>query len=614
MRSVFFGANNFSGFSLVQLIAALIVAGILVATALFAFSDSIHLRSLKTAQDAELQALQTAVDAYYLEHNLYPTLGAQPTLGNPKAIEVDLLIGDYITDHPLDLYYWIDSFGQVWASTYDAPTSFTYANDTFEWDDVEGAQIFEIVQAVSSAQLLGPKYRLATVYRFTRDDIAVTNGVASYDPGEPLQGEYLLITYGNLGGTPAVDGSYTSHPFPPVTDWSWVHRSSRNRNVDVKPASVVAVAAGSLHSLALKSDGTVWSWGYNRYGQLGDGSTSDRFVPTQVKGPNGNGYLDNVIAIAAGTDHSLAIRSDGTVWSWGRNNRGQLGNGTLDDSAYPVMVMNLTDVQSIAAGGAFSLALKRDGTVWSWGSNTYGSLGDNTDTHRSQPVQVLGPNGQGYLTDIVAIAAGSHHSLALRNDGTVWAWGFNGQGQVGGGTTNRWYPVQLRRNLTTPLSDIVGIAAGAYHSLAVTSDGALWSWGRNSDGQLGDGSTQEQHNPVLVRDPSGVGTLSGVISAAGDNSSAPVSFALLNDGTVLSWGRGHLGDHTDRRSTPGPVLGPEGNGYLSDISALSVGQAHILALASDGTVWSWGQNTKGQLGDDTVNERVFPGKVQGLGK
>jgi len=195
----------------------------------------------------------------------------------------------------------------------------------------------------------------------------------------------------------------------------------------------VQIAGGGHHSLALRNDGTVWAWGRNNYGQLGDGTTTERHTPVQVAN------LTGVQAIAGGFSHSLALRSDGTVWAWGRNSKGQLGDGTTTNRTTPVQVLNLTGVQAIAGGFFHSLALKSDGTVWAWGYNHFGQLGDGTTANRTIPVQVAD------LTGVQAIAAGSDHSLALRNDGTVWAWGWNYLGQLGDGTTaNRSIPVQVQ--------------------------------------------------------------------------------------------------------------------------------------------------------------------------
>ena len=199
-----------------------------------------------------------------------------------------------------------------------------------------------------------------------------------------------------------------------------------------------------------------------------------------------------VVALAAGGEHSLAVQSDGTVLAWGANFSGQLGDGTTDERTSPVAVAGLTDVVALAAGYAHTLALKSDdGTVLAWGENFSGQLGDGTTNGRLTPVPVAG------LTDVVAVAAGDSHSLALKSDGSAWAWGANYSGQLGDGTTND-------QTLAVPvatLTDVVAIAAGESHSLALRSDGSGWAWGANYSGQLGRRHDRRAARPRVCRGP-----------------------------------------------------------------------------------------------------------------
>ena len=193
------------------------------------------------------------------------------------------------------------------------------------------------------------------------------------------------------------------------------------------------IAGGDAHTIALKSEGTVWTWGYNVYGQLGDGSTTNRTTPVEVSN------LSGITAVAGGFSHTIALKSDGTVWTWGYNTYGQLGDETNTSRSTPVKVSNLSGVIAIANGANSTIALKSDGTVWAWGDNESGELGDGTTTNRKTPVQVSSLGG------IAAIAGGSEHTIALKSDGTVWAWGHNRRGQLGDGTTTgRYIPVQVR--------------------------------------------------------------------------------------------------------------------------------------------------------------------------
>ena len=291
-------------------------------------------------------------------------------------------------------------------------------------------------------------------------------------------------------------------------------------------SGLTAIAGGDYHSLALRSDGTVWTWGENVYGELGNDTLSGSETPVQVLGSGGSGYLTGVVAIAGIGFHSLALRSDGTVWAWGDNGYGQLGDGTTTNSETPVQVLGaggsgyLTGIVAIAGGMYHSLALRNDGTVWTWGYNYY-----SAPTNSNTPVQVLGAGGSGFLTGIVAIAGGSVHSLAVKSDGTVWAWGYNEYGQLGNGTlTTSGTPVQvLGPGGSGYLTGMVAIAGAVYHSLALRSDGTVWAWGNNAYGELGNGTFTESETPVQV------GGLSGVVAIAGGDYH---SLALTPPGTT----------------------------------------------------------------------------------
>ncbi|MDD3878050.1 MAG: T9SS type A sorting domain-containing protein [Bacteroidales bacterium] len=343
-----------------------------------------------------------------------------------------------------------------------------------------------------------------------------------------------------------------------------------------------SIAAGGWHSVVVCSDNTVKCFGENATGQLGNGNNTDQNLPVSVAG------LTGVIAVSAGGDqleaHSMALKSDGTVWTWGSNLYGALGNATTTSTNTPVQSLLLTNVTAISAGGWHSVALKDDGTVWTWGWNEDGQLGDGSITSRIIAGQVPG------LTNVIAIAAGTYHVLALKDDGTVWAWGDNISGQIGNGsTTDVSSPVQV-----SGLSGVVKIAAGRFFSLAVKSDGTVWTWGENLYGQLGNGTTTDSHVPVQV---SGLTGITSATAATG----AFHCMAVKNDNTVWAWGRntyGNLGDGSvTHKSTPVQMSG------ISDVVGLAAGTNFSLLYKSDGTLWGCGRNASGQLGDGTFLQR-----------
>ncbi|MBZ5734916.1 hypothetical protein K8Z61_10450 [Nocardioides sp. TRM66260-LWL] len=256
--------------------------------------------------------------------------------------------------------------------------------------------------------------------------------------------------------------------------------------------AITAIAAGDSHNLALASDGTLYAWGDNGNGRLGDGTGAARILPVQVTVPVGK----TITAIAAGETHSLALASDGTVYAWGANTFGQLGNGTKG-SATAIAVLGLagTTITAIAAGRLHSLALASDGTVYAWGANASGQLGNGTNQNSNVAIAVTGLTGK----TIASIAAGKEHSLALASDGTVYAWGANGSGQLGiGSNTSSTAAVALTKG-TLATKTVVAIAAGNLHSVALTSDGTLHAWGDNASGQLGNGGTTGVTTAVQVK-------------------------------------------------------------------------------------------------------------------
>ena len=375
---------------------------------------------------------------------------------------------------------------------------------------------------------------------------------------------------------------------------------------------VVAVDGGLNHSLALRRDGTVWAWGSNANGRLGDGTNFIRKNLVQVRGPEGKGFLTDIIAIATGGTHSLALKRDGTVWAWGKNQFGRIGDGGTEDRSTPVQVRGpggegfLADVFAIAAGNAFSLALKRNGTVWAWGANADGQVGDGTRTfsppdEKTTPVQVKGPKGKGFLTDVVAVNGGLNHSLVLKRDGTVWAWGWNNSGQLGDKAVDRSLtPVQVRGPRGKVfLTDVIATAGGRSHSLALKRDGTVWAWGSNVEGQMGGEVLNKSDSPVQVKGPGGIGFLTDVIAIAGRGRH---SLALKRNGAIWAWGEnefGQLGNgEKENREVPVYVNG------LSDVVAIAGGLNHTVILRNDTTVWAWGNNAYGQLGNDT-----FIGKI-----
>jgi alpha-tubulin suppressor-like RCC1 family protein len=355
--------------------------------------------------------------------------------------------------------------------------------------------------------------------------------------------------------------------------------------VDVDPpGDAVSVAAGGAHSLTVRRDKTVWAWGYNAAGQLGDNTRTARSRPIRVLAPAGAAggpFMTGAIQVAAGWYHSLALREDGTVWAWGRNSEGQVGDGSRTSRLRPVRVVGLSNIRFIAAGVEFSAAITRDGALFTWGKNASGQLGINNRSSQSVPQRVLGASTSGAptaLSNIALVSLGGEHALALRSDGVALAWGANANGQLG--LSNRTDSLVARAITQVALSGSTpvgaprwkGVAAGFSHSLLLSSDGRVFSGGNNFFGQLGQNTTSDQLTlrPVQAAPGSG-GTLSGIsaISAGSGHSLA------LSGTTLRAWGWnafGTLGDGT-RVNRGAPIVVPN----TGPVRAFSGGYAHTLA-------------------------------------
>ena len=347
-------------------------------------------------------------------------------------------------------------------------------------------------------------------------------------------------------------------------------------------ATYATVAAGGGHALALADDGTVWAWGFNEHGQLGDGTLQYATSPVQVQG------LPKVKAISAGYTSSMALGRDGSVWTWGSNQSSQLGDGTTTSRVRPGEIQALDHVTTIAMNAGIGMAVKDDGNLWLWGQNADSVLAP-TQNNVLAPVRMPGVSG------VAGIGLGPSSLYIFTYDCALWAWGKNSFGQLGNGTTTS----QSRPVRTKLVACLSGLAA-SNHVVALSSTGEVWTWGYNRDGQLGNDTTLNTSTPAIVSVPN------NVVAVACDQH----TLALQADGSVWAWGLndyGQLGNGTtENRSQPRPVEG------LRTVTSIAAGGMFSLAVKADGSVWAWGRNNYGQLGDGSTDNHSAPVQVTGF--
>lgn len=360
-----------------------------------------------------------------------------------------------------------------------------------------------------------------------------------------------------------------------------------------------SVSAGLYHSLAVKTDGTTWTWGSNRYGNLGIEKSFRNYDPTRIGSLTGWSS-----ALACGKHHTIAIRDDTGIWGWGLNGFSQVANLSVVGGivSSPVQTgSSTTGWSKVDAGESHTIVIKSDGTLWGWGSNDFGAIGVTNSggfITKSLPVQI------GTLTGWANISCGEDHTLAIRDDGTLWSWGRNNFGQLGQGlttTTNISSPVQIGS-----LTGWSSIAAGRYHSLASRTSGTLWAWGRNNQGQLGIGSTTNRSSPVQV----GSGTTGDwIFVSAGEDISAGLRQRGITGRNLWTWGRnasGELGRGSGVQYTTPGIVGTVADNIWETVDC---GEDHMVALKMTKTLWVWGDNNYGQLGVGDEVDRSRPTQV-----
>ena len=409
-------------------------------------------------------------------------------------------------------------------------------------------------------------------------------GKTSCDPALP---GYYVGSTGQSAGTPCPGGTF--NPDEGMTDVSACDGAQAGYSVPV----LTQVSTGSYHTCTILDDGSISCWGKNDNGQLGDGTRLARGTPAKVLLPLGR----SATALSAGSYHTCAVLDDGSTKCWGANSFGQLGDGSTEESIFPrnADLGPGSTALAVTTGESHTCALLDDGSIKCWGENTNGQLGDGTTTNRQAPVSVDLGGAQA-----IAIAAGSYHTCAVMSNRSVMCWGNNWHGQLGDGTqVDKLSPelIPIPSN-----SSAVTLDSGAFHTCVGMNDGSMFCWGYNAFGQIGNGNSQSTSTPsavVLFESQAPTQVSMGLFH----------SCALFDDGNLSCWGgnsEGQIGDGTqDDQSVPSPVSTPIGKKVLS----ISTGQRHTCAILDDASLECWGFNSEGQLGDGGVTSTSTPTNV-----
>jgi alpha-tubulin suppressor-like RCC1 family protein len=393
-------------------------------------------------------------------------------------------------------------------------------------------------------------------------------------------------------GIHGASGDFDGDGYSNVTEFHQI--SNPNSHADT-PKGMLAL--GYQHSLALTAHGRVWAWGYNSSGELGDGTNANRLAPVPLLSAAG---MSKIVAIASGYSFSMALDENGALWAWGSNSQRQISRDAMSFARTPIRINLPTPIVRFACGDYHSLAVDRNGKLWAWGGNSDGQLGAGHNSLVEGFIEVTKPQGMG---NVSFLAACGNSSYAIDIAGKAWAWGANWNGQLGDSSnSSRYSPVAI--STSTGLSSVKSIAPGESHALALAADGSIWAWGNNGDGRLGTGNSISSNKPVKL-----TGLLLANALAAGRLHSLAVSPA----GQVLTWGRnfnGQLGINSTTASNA-PVLTAAVTDWSSLIK-VSGGGIHSAALKSDGTVWTWGNNAHGQLGHGNTLQRTVATRILNL--
>ncbi len=554
--------------------------------------------------------------------NVTSTAGNPTTEGSSRGIEindecqiivegnvqsndtgVNIIVNDPAQHTPSEIY--ID--GEITAPKYISIWGTSLGYEDYNGITPSGYRIYEVITDGS-----GGSYTLGTVFVKVEGVIPVAPTAPQDFIATPGDGQVMLswIPPGNNGGSAirkyevskddgenwinvGLNTSYTFTGLTNGTEYIFKVRAVNGVGAGAE-ASATATPVASTTPFPTQP-GRLYTWGRNQDGQMGDGTQIDKWIPTHI------GTDEDWVAISTGASHTAALKADGSLWTWGDNHYGKLGDGTEElRQRSPVRIGSDNDWVAVDAGDDFTVALKADGSLWAWGYAMGGFEYGGSSKNWNVPTLVDNENKW------IAVSAGSQHTVAIKEDGTLWGWGFNIYGELGSSDFDNYIdytksPVQISSNRW------IAVSAGEYFTVGLKEDGSLWAWGRNDLGQLGDGSVADKFIPTRV------GSDTWLAAAAGTDHVV----AIKADGSLWAWGGNQYGElgngSSDGITDPPPHPNPAQIGTDTDWSFVTAGYNHNAAIKRDGSIWLWGLGTLGRLGDGTTASKTTPQRLDVIG-
>lgn len=582
-------------FTLIELIVVIVVIGILAAIVIPNIS-SFKEEAKVTSMVADGRNLQTAIDLYQLDyHGDFPTLSGagdstneKPVLGDPHSVNFNALYPAYIRDLPQakEMYYWIDYQGQFYYSTIDNPNDFTQSDAELTWTANERASKYIVYEVESSSTSASKHSTLKEVGE-------LAGNASSFTPeGYLKENKYfihIVDEYGNAA--PPVHAGYSgTSPFVAEAFDKGVPPTTPEQEELITNPTNKMVVAGGYHTLVVDAQGVLWSFGHNQFGQLGHAENAGTVVPN----PMPKQIMTDVKSVSGGGVHTLVLKENGEVWSFGHNQYGQLGhatnNRTLNPNSTPQQIM--TGAKSVSAGMYHSTVLKENGELWTFGYNLYGQLGTSINSGTGNP----SPVPKQVMTGVTFVESGMYHNLVINENGELLTFGWNRDGQLG-------HSLNVRTNYANPIPKVIltdaKSASGSYHSLVLKQNGELWSFGSNTYGQLGRPENVGLNGYNAT--PKQILTNVNEIAAGGH-----FSLVILADGSLLSFGSNSHGQLGDSRNSGTQTPNEAPTQIATGMKKVYGGMLHSIAVAENGDILSFGSNSHGQLGHTTNSKTENP--------